>query len=110
MATLSVYWKHQAFDADAGMVMSQNDHLPDPEAIQTAVRQGELTDDHPAVVAHQPVLVEYETERVYTPADLPPDTIVYVEGRPKSNGLIDAAVRSGYVIRSADEYKETDES
>jgi len=106
MSGLSVYWEHAAFDRDAGMVMREDDHSVDPESIQTAVRQGVLTDQHSAVVERQPVLVEAVTERVYTSADLPPGTVVYVTGRPEAGGLIEMATRSGFDIRSADDKAE----
>lgn len=74
------------------------------EMIPGKIREGVLTTRHSASVDGMPVLVETEGERVYTPADLPSDAILFVEAPPGPlPPMAEAAIEAGFVVRHAEE-------
>ncbi len=72
MAEINVYWKAKLF-------------IPEEQgrSRSDSVQTGLLTDEHEELgESDQPVIVEDVTGRVYTAADLPPGTVIYVEAPP----------------------------
>lgn len=91
MSTLNVYWRAAGFVPEA-----QDKHQ------QKDVHTGVLTDEHDAATPEAPVLVEEVTRRVYTPGDLPPDTVLYVEDHPgELPAVAQKARRAGYAVEHA---------
>jgi len=91
MASMYVYWRHPGFSREEGGNTA------------TAIHQGFLTTDHDAADEEMPiVLVEEESERIYHPGDLPPETVLYVEAAPgELPGLAEVAKRAGYRVERA---------
>ena len=95
MVTLNVYWQHTGFSHDAGM--RDNDEI---DGTQTdATRTGVLSDEHQEVTDDRPVLIEDASNRVYRPADLPPDTqVIIADANRFAEPIVEHARRAGFDI------------